>query len=100
MFPRNSAEPLICAEPDSVTVPLVTFIPPTTVRPLLIVVPDCKEVVPLATVRPPFTVAPAFKTDVPPETVRPPFDIDCPPLTVTVERASVEGIVGVPAGGG
>jgi hypothetical protein len=43
---------------------------------------------------------PTLLTVTPPATVRPPFVIFSPPFTVTVERARVEGIVGVPEGGG
>ena len=60
--------------------------PPVTFNPAPIVV------VPLATVRPPARLVGPLLTD------RPPFVIVCPPFTVTVERAIVEGMV-APAGG-
>ena len=68
--------------------------PPVTFNPAAMVV------VPLATVRPLLTLAPAARLANPPRTAKPPLFIVCPPFTVTVERAIVEGSTGVPLGGG
>ena len=57
-------------------------------------------VFPLATVRPLTTLAPPARLANPPRTAKPPLFIVCPPFTVTVERAIVEGSTGVPLGGG
>ena len=49
---------------------------------------------------PPVTFNPAARVANPPRTAKPPLFIVCPPFTVTVERAIVEGRIGVPEGGG